>query len=77
MWDYSLAYGASLKAYENRARQDGYFLVGCELSGTDAFFIREDLMGDKFHEPYTSEHHWEPARFFLDNSCLHLPGFPH
>lgn len=67
IWDYTIIYGASLKAFEEKAGECGYALVGCELSGTDAFFVRNDLVNDKFLGPYTSERHWEPPRFFLDH----------
>lgn len=57
--------GASLKAYERLGAELGYALVGCELSGINAFFVRRDLCGDKFAEPFTAENHFEPARYFL------------
>ncbi len=57
--------GASLKAYERLGAELGYALVGCELSGINAFFVRRDLCGELFAEPYTAENHFEPARYFL------------
>lgn len=57
--------GASLKAYERLGTELGYALVGCELSGINAFFVRRDLCGDKFAEPFTAENHYEPPRYFL------------
>lgn len=57
-------FGASLKAYEKLGVEKGYRLVGCDLRGVDAFFVREDLVGDRFCEPFTSENHYEPPRFF-------------
>ncbi len=57
--------GASLKAYEKLGAELGYALVGCELSGINAFFVRRDLCGDKFAEPFSAEHHFEPPRYFL------------
>jgi hypothetical protein len=76
VWDKTFAYGASLKALENRAREGGYSLVGCELSGSDAFFVREDLLGNHFLSPYTAEQHWEPLRFGLDAGTGHSPSYP-
>jgi len=58
-------FGGSLKAFENLGKEMGYSLVGCELVGANAFFVRSDLCADKFAAPYTSENHYEPARFFL------------
>lgn len=58
-------YGSSLKSLELLGAQKGYKLVGCNFTGANAFFVREDLVGDKFLEPYTSENHYEPSRYFL------------
>ncbi len=76
VWDSSIAYGASLKALERLTRKSGYSLVGCELSGTDAFFVRDDLLGDHFLAPYSAEHHWEPLRMGLDLKTGHHIAFP-
>ncbi|MBP7827639.1 MAG: hypothetical protein KA236_13945 [Verrucomicrobia bacterium] len=57
--------GASLKAYERLGRELGYALVGCDLGGINAYFVRRDLCGDKFCEPFTAENHYEPPRYFL------------
>ena len=66
IWDGSLNFGASLKAYEKLAAELGYCLVGCELAGVNAFFVRQDLCGaELFRAPYTAENHYEPPRYFL------------
>jgi Flp pilus assembly protein TadD len=57
-------FGASLKAYEKLGVKKGYRLVGCDLRGVDAFFVRQDLVSDRFSEPFTAENHYEPPRFF-------------
>jgi hypothetical protein len=64
-WDGTMYYGASLKAYELLGREFGYSLVGCSLSGVNAFFVRNDLCDNKFKEPFTAENHYEPARYFI------------
>ena len=64
-WRDDIIYGAALKTLEQMGQELGYSLVGCELSGTDAFFVRNDLLGDRFLPPYTAERHYEPPRFFL------------
>jgi hypothetical protein len=64
-WDGTFYYGASLKAYEVLGRQLGYRLVGCDFSGTNAFFVREDLCDGAFLEPFDSETHYEPPRYWL------------
>ena len=36
-------HGASLKAMESLGRRKGYRLIGCDSTGTNAFFLREDV----------------------------------
>jgi hypothetical protein len=72
-WDQRTSYwGASLSALERLARSKGYSLVGCSLTGVNAFFVRDDLLGDRFSGPYTAEHHYEPSRLYL---VSYKPGF--
>jgi hypothetical protein len=65
MWDGSQAFGASLKAYELLGKQFCYSLVACDLLGVNAFFVRDDLIGDNFLGPFTAENHYEPLRYGL------------
>ena len=74
-WDYTQAFGASLKAYENLGRKFGYALVGCDLTGVNAFFVRSDLVGDKFKSPFSAENHFEPARYGLSFRWGHRARF--
>jgi hypothetical protein len=64
-WNSSSYFGASLKSYELLGRELGYALVGCGLAGTNAFFVRSDLVTDRFEPPFTAEHHYEPPRYWL------------
>jgi hypothetical protein len=64
-WDGTNYDGASLKALEGLGRQKGYALVGCCLAGVNAFFVRQDLVEDRFCSPFTTENHYEPPRFSL------------
>jgi hypothetical protein len=59
--------GASLKALEELGARKGYRLVGCDLCGVNAFFVRDDLVGDHFAAPYTAENHHEPFRVMYFN----------
>jgi len=61
-WDLTADQGASLKAYELLGQRLGYSLVGCDLTGINAIFVRSDLVGDNFLQPFTAENHYEPAR---------------
>ena len=73
-WDGSNFSGASLGALEALGRKKGYCLVGCSLAGVNAFFVREDLVGDKFCAPFTAENHYEPPRYDLAASFGHRAG---
>lgn len=64
-WDGSYYFGASLAALEKLGREKGYSLVGCDFTGINAYFVRNDLLGDLFEAPYTSANHFEPNRYFL------------
>jgi hypothetical protein len=75
-WDGSDHFGASLQWFEVKMNVRGYRLVGCNLTGTNAFFVREDLVGDKFLEPFTAEKHYQPARYELSASFSGLSGHP-
>jgi hypothetical protein len=75
LWDGSNYFNSSLGALEHLGREKGYSLVGCNLVGTDAFFVRNDLVGDHFLEPFTAEHHYEPPRYYLRMPNGHPAGF--
>lgn len=64
-WNGSSYFGASLKAYESLCRTHGLSLVGCDLHGVNAIFVRQELCGDRFEEPFTAETHYEPVRYYL------------
>jgi hypothetical protein len=64
-WDGTVTFGASLEAVVRLGAAKGYALVGCSLGGANAFFVRQDLAGDRFAAPYTAENHYEPPRYFL------------
>jgi hypothetical protein len=76
-WNGSSYLGASLQSLQLLGEAKGYHLVGCELVGADAFFVRHDLCGDLFSMPFTAEHHYEPPRHFLwpARRWLHSPAF--
>jgi hypothetical protein len=65
IWDGTSHFGASLKALENLGRNKGYSLVGCNLAGVNAFFVRSDLLGEAFFPDYSAEFHYEPPRYRL------------
>jgi hypothetical protein len=50
-WDGTDYYGASLLALARLGRAKGYVLVGCDSSGTNAFFVHQSLVKDRFRVP--------------------------
>ncbi|MEM6583270.1 MAG: hypothetical protein AAF699_18480 [Pseudomonadota bacterium] len=47
-WDGSANFGASLSALTRLGERSGYVLVGCDSRGINAFFVRGELVQDKF-----------------------------
>ena len=74
-WNGTSYFGSSLKALENMGLKKGYCLVCCDFSGSNAFFVRNDLVQDKFLDPYTSEFHYERPRYFIASPSGHFPDF--
>ncbi|MEL6438526.1 MAG: hypothetical protein AAFQ80_04640 [Cyanobacteria bacterium J06621_8] len=72
-WNKDDCFGVSLKFLEINLAKKGYYLVGCNLSGTNAFFVRKDLVSDKFLEPFTAENHYEPSRYYLSGYFVGHP----
>lgn len=73
-WNGTSYFGASLKALEILGARMGYVLVGCDIAGVNAFFVRSDLAGEKFCAPFTAENHYEPARYYLHTRVGHPPA---
>ncbi|MDB5807290.1 MAG: hypothetical protein JWN73_4612 [Betaproteobacteria bacterium] len=64
-WDETDRVGSSLAVFAGVGASLGYQLVGCNLTGSNAFFVRRDLAADLFAAPATAEHLYQPARYFL------------
>lgn len=74
-WDGSSHMSASLKSMTLLGERKGYRLVGCSFAGSNAFFVREDLVSDRFCAPFTAENHYEPPRYFLYTDRGHRRGW--
>jgi len=74
-WNQTCYAGASLKSLELLGDKKGYKLVACDFLGVNAFFVREDLVKDKFLAPYTAENHYEPPRYHLSREVGHPRDF--
>jgi hypothetical protein len=72
VWTGTDYFGASLSALEKLAQAKGedgafraYRLVGCNVTGSNAFFVRYDLVRDHFPYEQTAEHLYQPCRYHL------------
>lgn len=68
-WTQDDWYGASLAALTRLCRRHGLELVGCNILGSNAFFVRADLADAHFPTGRDPQDHWEPARYHM------LPAF--
>ena len=70
-WDGSFNMGSALKPLEELSKKKGYRLIGCDLSGANAFFIREELAEIHFPTNTGVNQLFEPAQPFLLNNPEH------
>jgi hypothetical protein len=73
-WNSDDYMGASLTAFHDLFVANGYFLVGCNLTGSNAFFVRKDF-SDAFADlPQDIYSLYSPARYFLTR--MYEAGLP-
>jgi FkbM family methyltransferase len=65
-WGYDDYFGASLQAWVEAMAGHGYSLVACNLSGVNAFFVRDDLM--QGFTRYSANELYQPPRYWLADS---------
>lgn len=68
-WDGSDYQGASLQSLADLGREKGYTLVGCSLAGVNAFFVRDDLVQDRFSKDDV-ERLYNPPRYYAGRYLL-------
>lgn len=73
-WRFTDYFGASLQALVRLAHQKGYQLVSCNVTGANAFFVRDDLVADHFPYPLTAMHLYHPCRYHLTQDCFRWFG---
>lgn len=56
-------FGASLQSWVDRLASEGYTLVSCNLTGANAFFVRDDLL--KHFTRYPIDTLFQPPRYHL------------
>ena len=70
-WDNTDHFGASLKSYQIMCEKKGYKLVGCGILGINAFFVRNDLINDKFLNNFETKEHYEEPKYWLLKAYEH------
>jgi hypothetical protein len=65
VWQGSDYMGSSLVALTDAALAKGYKLVGTNITGGNAFFVRADLVGDRFGANLTPDYLYNPPRYYL------------
>jgi hypothetical protein len=75
-WNGSDYCGASLQSLCELAEAKGYRLVGCNITGVNAFFVRGDLCCDLFASPAIAEHLYQPPRYELFRMGAFEVGHP-
>ena len=64
-WTGTDYFGASLVAMADTAARKGYRLVGTNITGANAFFVRNDLLNDQFDLSLTVADLYNPPRYYL------------
>lgn len=76
-WKGTDYFGASLKALTEAAGRMGYGLVGTNITGSNAFFVRDDLVGEGlFCEDRSVERLYNPPRYYLIDDHFQHIGHP-
>ena len=73
-WDGSNWFGAGLKALELIGAAKNLALVGCDLSGANAFFVAHEEAQGQFRAPFTAETHYQPPCYQLLAHAGHPPS---
>ena len=71
VWDGTDYFGMSLLAASELGKRKGYVLVGTEITGTNCFFVREDVLEnakEQFSYPMSVKDLFNPARYLADVS---------
>lgn len=75
-WQGTDYFGCSLQSLTDLAGTKGYTLVGCNITGATAFFVRSDLCADQFVTPATAAHLYQPPRYELFRMGAFERGHP-
>lgn len=72
LWDGTDKHGASLKSLQILGEKKGYQLVGTNINGVNAFFVRKDLTNNLFPTPAKAQNLYNPCRLGI----IHQNGHP-
>ncbi len=72
-WNGSNFFGSSLHTINELAKEKGYTLVCCDLIGGNAFFVRNDLVSDKFEYAGDVAKIWQAPKYYLYYYGGHMP----
>jgi hypothetical protein len=76
-WDGTRYHGATLRALHRLGLTKGYRLVGCNITGVNAFFVREDCCGMAFPPTADPRAHYLPPMYSSNPlSAARLSGHP-
>ena len=67
IWKYDDYFGTSLQLLADNLKNFGYVLVGCNILGVNAFFIKKKLVQNKFPKNTTAKFHYQKFRIGLNN----------
>ena len=75
-WKKDDHFGMSLRYISEKMETWGYKLITCNLIGTNAFYVREDLISEQFKEEFDVEVQYQKPRYYLSQySSGHAPSF--
>jgi hypothetical protein len=72
-WNGSNFFGTSLHTLNELAKKKGYTLVCCDLIGANAFFVRNDCLGNTFECAGDVEKIWQTPKYYLYYFGGHMP----
>jgi len=71
VWDGSINMGASLSTIIKISESKGYKHIGCDITGTNAFFVLEELVS-KYFSDFSFNTSQQPARPYIVNGPAHI-----
>lgn len=74
-WDKTTYYGASISSFEALGKDLGYCLLGTDVTGVNAFFVRRDLLrASGFRALDAAAAYHAPAYYGIHHAIGHVPG---